>query len=172
MPKNSPINSVAQLRGKRIAVAQGSSADYHLLTVLTKAGMTVHDVTLNYLQPADALAALQLGSRRRVGHLVAVHRAGRGAGQRAGRWSPDRVRSPYSFEVASRAALADPAKAAAIKAYLKLLAQAHAWATRTTRPGRRLGQGERAAGQRDGEGGQGRRVQAGPGQHAVIACEQ
>ena len=37
--------------------------------------------------------------------------------------------SPYSFAVASRAALADPAKAAAISDYLKLLAQAHAWAT-------------------------------------------
>ena len=61
VPKNSPITSVAQLRGKRIAVAQGSSADYHLLTVLTKAGLTVHDVTLTYLQPAEGLAALSSG---------------------------------------------------------------------------------------------------------------
>ena len=37
--------------------------------------------------------------------------------------------SPYSFAVASRAALADPARAAAIKDYLGLVAQAHAWAT-------------------------------------------
>jgi sulfonate transport system substrate-binding protein len=34
----------------------------------------------------------------------------------------------YSFEVASRAALADPAKAAAIKDYIRLINQAHAWA--------------------------------------------
>ena len=34
----------------------------------------------------------------------------------------------FSFEVASRAALANPAKAAAIRDYLKLIAQAHAWA--------------------------------------------
>ena len=34
----------------------------------------------------------------------------------------------YSFEVAARPALADPAKAAAIKAYLKLLNQAYLWA--------------------------------------------
>src|SRR5580704_9756239 len=61
VPKNSPITSVAQLKGKRIAVAQGSSADYHLLTVLTKAGLTVHDVTLTYLQPAEGLAALSSG---------------------------------------------------------------------------------------------------------------
>jgi sulfonate transport system substrate-binding protein len=129
VPKNSPITSVAQLKGKRIAVAQGSSADYHLLTVLTKAGLTVHDVTLTYLQPAEGLAALSSG------HVDAWDI-----------WSPfveqaevqDNARalvtgtgygSPYSFAVASRAALADPAKAAAIGDYLKLLAQAHAWAT-------------------------------------------
>jgi len=128
VPKNSPIHSVAQLKGKRIAVAQGSSADYHLLTVLKKAGLTVHDVTLDYLQPADGLTALASG------HVDAWDI-----------WSPfveqaeaqDHARplvtgvgygSPYSFTVASRGALADPAKAAAIRDYLKLLAQAHAWA--------------------------------------------
>ena len=51
---NSPIRSVAQLKGKKIAVAQGSSADYHLLTVLNKAHLSAHDVTLDYLQPAEA----------------------------------------------------------------------------------------------------------------------
>ncbi|HEY9243404.1 MAG TPA: aliphatic sulfonate ABC transporter substrate-binding protein [Streptosporangiaceae bacterium] len=128
VPKNSPIHSMAQLRGKRIAVAQGSSADYHLLTVLRKAGLSVHDVTLDYLQPAEGLAALASG------HVDAWDI-----------WSPfseqaeaqDHARllvsgvgygSPYSFTVAARGALADPAKAAAIRDYLKLLAQAHAWA--------------------------------------------
>jgi sulfonate transport system substrate-binding protein len=128
VPGSSAIHSIAQLRGKRIAVAQGSSADYHLLTVLKKAGLSVHDVTLDYLQPAEGLAALASG------HVDAWDI-----------WSPfgeqaeaqDRARtlvngngfgSPYSFTVASRGALADPAKAAAIRAYLKLLNQAHAWA--------------------------------------------
>ncbi len=128
VPKNSAIHTIAQLKGKRIAVAQGSSADYHLLTVLNKAGLSVHDVTLVYLQPADGLAALASG------HVDAWDI-----------WSPfveqaeaaDHARelvsgvgygSPYSFTVASRGALADPAKAAAIRDYLKLLAQAHAWA--------------------------------------------
>ena len=39
VPKGSPITSISQLRGKTIAVAQGSSADYHLLTVLDKGGL-------------------------------------------------------------------------------------------------------------------------------------
>ena len=128
VPKNSSIHSIGQLKGKRIAVAQGSSADYHLLTVLKKAGLSVHDVTLDYLQPAEGLAALASG------HVDAWDV-----------WSPfveqaeaqDHARllvsgvgygSPYSFTVAARGALADPAKAAAIRDYLKLLAQAHAWA--------------------------------------------
>jgi sulfonate transport system substrate-binding protein len=129
VPKGSPITSVAQLKGKRIAVAQGSSADYHLLTVLNKAGLSVHDVTLTYLQPAEGLAALSSGhvdawdiwspfiEQAEVQKNAKALVTGTGYG------------SPYSFAVASRAALADPAKAAAIKDYLALVAQAHAWAT-------------------------------------------
>ncbi|HZR52036.1 MAG TPA: ABC transporter substrate-binding protein [Streptosporangiaceae bacterium] len=127
LPKGSSIHSVADLRGKRIAVAQGSSSDYHLLTVLNKAGISVHDVTLVYLQPAEGLAALTSGhvdawdiwapfleqAEGQYGATALVNGSGYG--------------SPYSFQVASRAALADPAKAAAIKDYLALIAQAHAW---------------------------------------------
>jgi sulfonate transport system substrate-binding protein len=128
VPKNSPIHSVAQLRGKKIAMAPGSSGNYHLLAVLAKAGIPVSDVTLDDLQPADALAAFSAGQ-------VDAWDV----------WSPyieqavaqDHARilvtgvpyqSVYSFEVASRSALADPSKAAAIKAYLKLLNQAYVWA--------------------------------------------
>ena len=127
VPANSPIHSVAQLKGKKIAVAQGSSADYHLLTVLNKAHLSVHDVSLDYLQPADGLAALTSGHvdawdiwspyiEQAVGQdhaRILVNGTGYGA--------------PYSFAVASRAALADPAKAAAIRDYLKLLNQAYVW---------------------------------------------
>jgi sulfonate transport system substrate-binding protein len=129
VPKGSPITSVAQLRGKKIAVAQGSSGDYHLLTVLNKAGIPVKDVTLVYLQPAEGLAALTSGHVdawdvwspfiEEAEQLDGAHALVTGVG----------YGSPYSFTVASKAALADPAKAAAIKDYLSLLAQAHAWAT-------------------------------------------
>jgi sulfonate transport system substrate-binding protein len=128
VPKNSPIHSISQLRGKRIAVAQGSSADYHLFTVLKKAGLTVHDATLQYLQPPEALAALSSGhtdawdiwspyaeeAEARDGARVLADGAGFG--------------SPYGFEVASQAALASPAKAAAVRDYMRLLYQARAWA--------------------------------------------
>jgi sulfonate transport system substrate-binding protein len=132
VPKSSSITSISQLKGKKIAVAQGSSADYHLLTVLNKAGLTTKQVTLEYLQPADALAAFNSG------HVDAWDI-----------WSPyieqvtgqDNARvlvngngygAPYSFEVASRAALTNPAKAAAIRDYLKILNQAYVWSAAHT----------------------------------------
>ena len=40
--------------------------------------------------------------------------------------------SNYSFEVASRSALSNPAKAAAIRDYLTLLNQAYVWASTHT----------------------------------------
>lgn len=128
VPKDSPVHSVAQLRGKRIAVAPASSGAYHLLTELHKAGIPVSDVKLDDLQPADALAAFASGQvdawdvwSPYVEQAVAQDHA---------RILAEGIPSGniYSFEVASRAALADPAKAAAIRAYLKLLNQAYLWA--------------------------------------------
>jgi sulfonate transport system substrate-binding protein len=54
---DSPIRSIADLRGKRVAVGKGSSAHGHILGQLEKAGLSTSDVTLVFLQPADALSA-------------------------------------------------------------------------------------------------------------------
>jgi sulfonate transport system substrate-binding protein len=127
VPKNSPITSIQQLKGKKIAYGSGSSANYHLLTVLGKAGLTTKDVSLVNLQPAEALAAFTSGSVDAwdiwppyVQQVVAQDGAKVLAiGSQYG--------SPYSFEVASKAAVADPAKAAAIKVYLATLDKAYEW---------------------------------------------
>ena len=130
VPKGSSIRSLAQLRGKRIAVAQGSSADYHLLTVLNKAGLSVHDVTLVYLQPAAGLAALTSGHVDAWDIWSPFIEEGESMNGATAIVIGQGYGSPYSFTVASRAALADPAKAAAIGDYLSLIAQAHRWANR------------------------------------------
>jgi sulfonate transport system substrate-binding protein len=57
----SPIRSVADLKGKRIAVAKGSSAHNTLVAVLDKAGLAYSDVVPVYLAPADAAAAFSSG---------------------------------------------------------------------------------------------------------------
>jgi sulfonate transport system substrate-binding protein len=128
VPKGSPITSIQQLKGKKIAYGSGSSANYNLLTVLTKAGLTTKDVTLVNLQPALALAAFTSGS-------VAAWDIWPPYVQQAVAQDGARILatgsaygSPYSFEVASKAAVANPAKAAAIKVYLTTLDKAYVWA--------------------------------------------
>jgi sulfonate transport system substrate-binding protein len=128
VPKNSPITSIQQLKGKKIAYGSGSSANYNLLTVLTKASLTPKDVTLVNLQPALALAAFTSGSVDAwdiwppyVQQAVAQD----GARVLA---TGSAYGSPYSFEVASKAAVANPDKAAAIKVYLATLDKAYVWA--------------------------------------------
>ncbi|MYT76183.1 sulfonate transport system substrate-binding protein [Streptomyces sp. MnatMP-M77] len=61
VPEDSPLKTPAQLKGASIAVAQGSSAHFQLVASLRKAGLGIEDVKLNYLQPADALAAFSRG---------------------------------------------------------------------------------------------------------------
>ena len=128
VPKNSPITSIQQLKGKKIAYGSGSSANYNLLTVLTKAGLTTKDITLVNLQPALALAAFTSGSVAAwdiwppyVQQVVAQD----GARVLA---TGSAYGNPYSFEVASKAAVANPDKAAAIKVYLATLDKAYVWA--------------------------------------------
>lgn len=58
---DSPITSIAGLRGKRVAVGKGSSAHGHILAQLKNAGLTPADVQLVFLQPADALSAFSGG---------------------------------------------------------------------------------------------------------------
>ncbi len=61
VPKNSPLKTLAELKGKRIAVARGSNSHYLLIQALKKAGLTPDDVNIAYLKPADANAAFANG---------------------------------------------------------------------------------------------------------------
>ena len=55
--QNSPIRSLADLKGKRIAVTKGAGSHYLLLAALGKVGLTFKDITPAYLAPADGRAA-------------------------------------------------------------------------------------------------------------------
>jgi sulfonate transport system substrate-binding protein len=61
VPKNSVLTTLADLKGKRIAVSRGANAHYLLIQALKKAGLTPDDVTIAYLKPADANAAFAHG---------------------------------------------------------------------------------------------------------------
>jgi sulfonate transport system substrate-binding protein len=62
VPKDSPIHSVADLKGKKVAVAKASGSHYLLLESLKKSGLKWKDIEPAYLQPADGRAAFERGS--------------------------------------------------------------------------------------------------------------
>ncbi|MGH8782159.1 ABC transporter substrate-binding protein [Paraburkholderia sp.] len=62
VPENSPIHSAADLKGKRIATTRGSIGHYLAIATLERAGIKLSDVSLRFMQPADAKAALATGN--------------------------------------------------------------------------------------------------------------
>lgn len=138
--KDSPIHTLADLRGKTIAVAKGSSANGTLLGTLAAAGLKPADVTITYLQPGDAYAAfaqgsvaawqvwdpyatqavVELGARELVSGLDALHGTGPANG------TP--LSNGLALIVANRAALADPGRNAAIADYVARIGRANDWA--------------------------------------------
>lgn len=61
VPKDSPIHSVAELKGKRVAFQKGSSSHNLLLRLLQREGLGLRDIQPLYLTPADARAAFEAG---------------------------------------------------------------------------------------------------------------
>lgn len=57
MLPDSPIRTVAQPRGKKVAFNKGSSVHYLLAKALEHAGLTYADIQPIYLTPADGRAA-------------------------------------------------------------------------------------------------------------------
>lgn len=131
LPATSTISSVAGLKGKKVAVAKGSSAHGHLLLQLRKANLTLgagKDVEPVFLQPADALSAFTSGAV----DAWAI-------------WDPytaivdlenhpktlitaEGVSNGYGFGIAGDQALADPKRNTAIRELVIRLARASAWA--------------------------------------------
>ena len=125
---DSPIRAVTDLRGKRIAVGKGSSAHGNVLAQLNRAGLSPSDVTLVFLQPADALGAF---TQRQVDAwgiwdpYTAQAEADvpvRSIAQATG------VTNGAGFGVASDEALADPKRNTALNDLLVRYAKAVRWA--------------------------------------------
>jgi sulfonate transport system substrate-binding protein len=60
--KNSPINSVADLKGKKVAVTKGTDPYFFLLQSLGTAGLSPSDIEIVNLQHADGKTALERGN--------------------------------------------------------------------------------------------------------------
>ena len=62
VPAASPLKSVADLRGKTVALNKGSNVHYLLVKLLEKAGLQYTDIKTSFLPPADARAAFERGA--------------------------------------------------------------------------------------------------------------
>jgi len=62
VPGNSPIRSIADLKGRRVGFTKGSSAHNIVVQTLEKAGLTYADITPVYLTPPDGGPAFANGS--------------------------------------------------------------------------------------------------------------
>ncbi|MET7245886.1 aliphatic sulfonate ABC transporter substrate-binding protein [Methylobacterium sp. EM32] len=60
--KDSPIRTVADLKGKKVALNKGSNVHYLLVRALEEAGLAYTDIQTVFLAPADGRAAFDGGS--------------------------------------------------------------------------------------------------------------
>ncbi|MEV0784426.1 ABC transporter substrate-binding protein [Streptomyces sp. NPDC050423] len=127
VPEDSPLRDPARLKGASIAVAQGSSAHFQLISSLKKAGLNISDVRLKYLQPADALAAFSRGKVDAWAiwdpYTSQVLRGGKARVLTTG----EGVVNGLGFQVASPAALKESGKSKAIGDLLVRLDRAQNW---------------------------------------------
>lgn len=62
VPKGSTLRSVAELKGKKVALNKGSNVHYLLVKALEKAGVDYRAIQTVYLPPAEARAAFERGA--------------------------------------------------------------------------------------------------------------
>jgi sulfonate transport system substrate-binding protein len=62
VPKTSTLRTLADLKGKKIALNKGSNVHYLLVKALEKAGIAYGEIQPVYLPPADARAAFERGA--------------------------------------------------------------------------------------------------------------
>ncbi|MFS8199705.1 ABC transporter substrate-binding protein [Streptomyces sp. CWNU-52B] len=127
VPPDSKLKGTEELKGRSVAVAQGSSAHYQLVASLKKAGLELNDIEVKYLQPADALAAFAGGKVDAWAvwdpYTSQVLQAKQGRILTTG----EGVVNGLNFQVAAPGALADKKKTAAIGDYLERLQRAQDW---------------------------------------------
>ncbi|MDH6623036.1 sulfonate transport system substrate-binding protein [Streptomyces sp. LBL] len=127
VPNDSKLSKPQDLKGRSVAVAQGSSANHQLVASLKRAGLSLSDVKVKYLQPADALAAFTSGKVDAWAvwdpYTSQVLKGGQGRILTTG----EGITNGLTFQVAAPGALKDAKKSAAVKDYLQRLQRAYRW---------------------------------------------
>lgn len=128
VPKDSPIGSVAELKGHRVIVssARGSVAHYLLLKAIEEAGLTPAEVDIGFMLPSDAASAFAAG-RMKAWATFGTYQAT--AERRGARILRDGrgINTGIAVITASTQALQNPRKRQALADYLARQARANEW---------------------------------------------
>jgi sulfonate transport system substrate-binding protein len=129
VPPGSPIETVAQLRGKRVIVssARGSISHYLLLEALKEAKVDRKDLTIGFMLPNDAAAAFAAGQIDAWATFGTYQLQAEMRGAKVLR-DGEGINTGFSLIAASQAALDDPGKRAAITDILRRQRIASDWA--------------------------------------------
>jgi sulfonate transport system substrate-binding protein len=123
VPKDSPIQSIADLRGKRVGYVRATTTHYYLSRMLNEQGLSLTDVQLVNLTPADGAAAFRAGALDAwaiYGYSVPIARQ---SGARVLRTAQGILSGNYPYFI--RAGLAEePARAAAARDLLDRIRRA------------------------------------------------
>ena len=125
------IDSLKDLRGKKIAFSPGQAQGALVLRILHKAGLKKADVKLVEMPSTGDVYSTALGERQvDAAPLGAVNlkRYPAKYGKEGGKTIPHGLRDDASHLWAPTASVADPQKAAAIREFIKLWARAQVWA--------------------------------------------
>jgi sulfonate transport system substrate-binding protein len=126
IPKGSPVKSIADLKGKKVAYVNATTAHYFLVKMLQTAGLSWNDIDAVPLSTSDGLSALiggKVDALASYGNaIISAHL--NGATELA---SAKDILSGNFLYTATPEAINDPAKHAAIVDFLARLDKFYAW---------------------------------------------
>lgn len=124
VPADSPIRTLADLKGRRIGFQKGSSAHFLVVRGVEKGGLQWSDITPVYLTPSDGRAAFERGALDAWGIWDPYYAAAEIDGRARVLSTGVGLTSNNSYYLASRALTRD---ARTLKALFDALSEADAW---------------------------------------------
>jgi sulfonate transport system substrate-binding protein len=134
IPKDSTLESVAQLRGKRVGYVRSTTSHYFLIKALKEQGLTMKDIIPVALTPQDGFSAFQSGQLDAwVIYGVFIQLAKFRSGARVLKTALGYLSGNYLI-AARPAALEDPLRKQAIQDYLQRQARTLEWINNNPEP--------------------------------------
>ncbi|AZC69875.1 ABC transporter substrate-binding protein [Pseudomonas chlororaphis] len=127
IPKDSKVESVAQLRGKRVGYVRSTTSHYFLIKALKEQGLSMNDITAVALTPQDGFSAFQSGQLDAwVIYGVFIQLAKFRSGARVLKTALGYLSGNYLI-AARPAALEEPLRKQAIQDYIQRQARTLEW---------------------------------------------